>query len=167
MTESDYIIKEIKYKNEKWKIRDSHSLAKYNRGCSSFSDVSPTIPKCSYELLLPATECCKRLCPIRACPICGEILIKLDRGWACDNCRFTEPYPLPTKGGKSRDSQFCFNCGKPLRDKNAAVQIEDAAHNRIGFDCYCAKCGWSGDVFPDSLSKDILEKDVKKERGSI
>jgi Zn ribbon nucleic-acid-binding protein len=173
MPEQDFIIKDMTYNGEKWKIQDSHQLARFNKSCSHFADVNPRIPKCIFDLLRPATKCCKQLCPIRLCPNCGKkLLIKLEKDLSlfCVDCGFKESYAPKTvsaKKEKQQGSQFCFNCGKPLRNKNAAVTIEDTAHNRIGFDCYCATCGWSGDVFPDSLSKDALEKDVKKESGSI
>lgn len=44
---------------------------------------------------------------------------------------------------------FCPNCAAALTGETAAVAILDDSTGDGGYDCSCASCGWSGDVYPD------------------
>jgi hypothetical protein len=41
---------------------------------------------------------------------------------------------------------YCPGCGSPLEDIGA---LEDITEERTLYDCYCKRCGWSGDISPD------------------
>lgn len=45
--------------------------------------------------------------------------------------------------------KFCPNCGAKIKDYQAEV---DVIRKEGGFDCLCKKCGWSGEINPDSLT---------------
>lgn len=49
----------------------------------------------------------------------------------------------------SEKPRHCPGCGAALISVDAAVEILDEASGQRGWDCYCANCRWSGDVFPD------------------
>ena len=42
---------------------------------------------------------------------------------------------------------FCPKCKKELVNK---IELIDNCGN-VGYDCYCDNCGWSGDIFPDTI----------------
>jgi len=55
--------------------------------------------------------------------------------------------------------KYCPNCAAPLQDKYNAVAIESTEQNLTGYDCYCSKCKWSGDIWPDDeADKEELAK---------
>jgi len=46
--------------------------------------------------------------------------------------------------------KYCPNCGHSLKEvKMGVVAISCIEDKSTGYDCYCRKCGWSGDIWPD------------------
>jgi hypothetical protein len=44
---------------------------------------------------------------------------------------------------------YCPNCGAELEGASAVMAVLDERAGDGVYDCYCGRCGWSGDVFPD------------------
>ncbi len=57
--------------------------------------------------------------------------------------------------------KYCPNCGKKGLD---VVILYDVKPDEVTviYDCYCEKCGWSGDISPDSVAN--IEFKTLKER---
>ena len=44
---------------------------------------------------------------------------------------------------------YCPNCGAALEGENSVVGIQHTDESVAGYDCYCSKCEWRGDIWPD------------------
>lgn len=60
---------------------------------------------------------------------------------------------------------YCPNCGKPLDEEYSAIGIAHTEGNTTGYDCYCSKCEWSGDIWPDDEAGNETEE--KKRRYTM
>lgn len=49
-----------------------------------------------------------------------------------------------------RTPKFCPDCGAALTGETAVVGIIEDRSRDGGYDCYCASCEWSGDIWPDN-----------------
>jgi len=64
---------------------------------------------------------------------------------------------------KKHPPQCCPNCGVLLEDIQSYwshsdwLEIDDKPFFGIGYDCYCGKCGWSGNIEPD-LDSEIMHQ---------
>lgn len=58
--------------------------------------------------------------------------------------------------------KFCPSCGARGLD---AVVLYDIKPNEITviYDCYCEKCGWSGDISPDSVANIEFKSEVEED----
>ena len=65
--------------------------------------------------------------------------------------------------------KFCPNCGAPLKDiveywvDSSRPETPENPYRGIGYDCYCEKCGWSGNIEPDEDVNIVHE--VRKPEG--
>jgi len=48
-----------------------------------------------------------------------------------------------------REPQFCPSCAAPLPEGPRGREPFSTTVDGDGWDCYCAACKWSGDIFPD------------------
>ena len=45
---------------------------------------------------------------------------------------------------------YCPNCGHSIKEvEMSAVAIVSTEYKSTGYDCYCPKCEWSGNIWPD------------------
>mgnify|MGYP001609832769 CR=1 FL=1 len=55
--------------------------------------------------------------------------------------------------------KFCPHCGARLDDPNGAYSTTTTGPSpKTGWDCFCDRCSWSGDIFPDFQTEADLYK---------
>ena len=62
---------------------------------------------------------------------------------------------------KKHEVKYCPNCRHEGMDNQAICQMDNIGEYNWGYDVYCPKCEWSGDIYPDSIlfeMEDLIER---------